>query len=64
MYVSVLSVKIVRTGHILEKIKNVKNNVCTFLHLLSNGVIAKISLRNLDLLFGGKTLKIVIYLKR
>ena len=50
-------VKIVSTGHILVKIKNVKNNVYTFSHLLSNGVIAKIALNDLDRLFVVKKFK-------
>ena len=48
-----LSVTIVNIGHTLAKIKNLSNYICTckFLHLPSNGVIAKIVLRDLDLLF-------------
>ena len=55
-----MSVKIVLTiGHILAKIKKVKNDVCRFWQLPSNGVIAKIALRDLDLLFEGKNVKSV-----
>ena len=38
---------IVNTGCTLAKIKNVKNDVCRVYHLQSNGVIAKIALRDL-----------------
>ena len=55
-----LSVKLVRIGHTLMKIANVKNDVCRFLHFPSNGVIAKITIRELDLLFGGQHLKLYI----
>ena len=41
-------------GHTLAKIKNVKNTFIDFLHLSSNDVIAKIILRDLDLLFEGQ----------
>ena len=43
-----VSVKIVRTRHTIEKNKNVKNDVCRFRDLPSNGVIARIALRDLD----------------
>ena len=43
-------VTIVRTGHILAKIKNVKNEL--------NGVNAKIVLRDADLLFEGTIFKL------
>ena len=56
-------VTIVTTGHTLEKIKNVKNDVCRLWHLPSNGVIAKIVLHDLDLLFEGKNCDTLIYLK-
>ena len=59
-----LSVKIVSTAHTLAKIKNIKNAVCRFRHLPWNRVIAKIALRDFDLLFGGKQFKIVISLKQ
>ena len=44
-----LCVTFVRTGRPFVKIKNVKNNIRRFLHLQSNGFIAKIVLRELDL---------------
>ena len=47
----------VRTGRILAKIINVKNNVCRFWHLPSNTVIAQIVLRDLDLNFHGQVSK-------
>ena len=52
-----VSVTVVSTGHNLAKIKIVKADVCRFFHLPSNGVIAKIVLRDIDLLFGGKNVK-------
>ena len=56
VYVSVcLSVKTSHLSH-LVKIKNVKNDVCRYWHLPSNGVIEKIALRDLDLLLGSKDL--------
>ena len=45
-----LPVTIACTGHTLAKIKNVKNYICIFWNLPSNGIIAKIVLRGLDLL--------------
>ena len=38
--------------------------MCRLLHLPSNAVIKKIALRDLDLVFEGEKLKIVISLKR
>ena len=38
-----------RKGRTLAKIKDVRNDVCSLLHLPLNGVIAKIVLRDLDL---------------
>ena len=59
-----LSVTIVITDCTLAKIKNKKNYDCRFWHLSSKGVIMKIILRDLDLLFEGQTFKFFIYLKR
>ena len=42
---------IVCTSYNVAKIKNVKNDICRFCHLPLNGVLEKIALRNLDLLF-------------
>ena len=39
-------------------------DICRFWHLPSNAAIAKIVLHDLDLLFEGKNLKILISLKR
>ena len=52
-----VSIRIVRIDHTLEKIKNVKNDVCRFLHLHlpPNGIITNIAFRDRDLLFGGLT---------
>ena len=46
-----LSVTFVHTGRTLAKIKNLKYDVCRFWHLPSNGIIAKLVLRDLDLHF-------------
>ena len=59
-----VSITILRTGHTSAKIKSVKNDFCTFLHLPSNGVNAKIVLRDVDLLFKGHKFKISISLRR
>ena len=57
LYVSLrvcLSFKIVRMGHTLPKITNLKMTGVHFDICHSNGVIEKIALGDLDLLFGGK----------
>ena len=46
-----VSVTFVRTGHTLAKIKIVKNDVCIFCYLPSNGVSVKMLLLDLDLNF-------------
>ena len=49
-----LSVKIVRIGHTLTKIKHVTNYVYIFSYIVfSNDVNAKIALRDIYLLFDG-----------
>ena len=51
--------------HTLTKLQNVKNGLCRVWHLPSNGIIAKIAFRALDLLFEGQRFfNIFIYLKR
>ena len=57
-YVFCVSVIIVRLVHTLAKTINVKNDVCRFLHLSSNSLVA---FHDLDLLFGGKE-KYFLYL--
>ena len=60
VYVSVcVSVTFVSTGRTLAKSK-CKNAVCRCWHLPSNGVIAKIALRDLDLHFQGQTFQVAI----
>ena len=54
----------VRIAHTLSKIKFVTNYVRRFWHLLSNSVTAKMALRDIDLPFRGKVIKIRISLKR
>ena len=49
-----LSITFVRTGRTLEKIKNVNMTFVNILHLPSNGVIAKIVFRDLELHFEGR----------
>ena len=49
-----LCVTIVSTDRVLAKIKDVLNGVRIFRHLLSNGNIAKIVLRYIDLFFEGQ----------
>ena len=49
--ISVCVCYFVHTSHTLAKIKNVKNEVGTFLHLPANGIIVKIVLCDLDLHF-------------
>ena len=54
-----LYVTIVHTRHTLAKIKNVKKtDVCRFLHLPSNGIVAKIVLHDLDVRFRFQMFKI------
>ena len=50
------SVKIVRTGHTLAKIKNVKNDDSRFIHLPFNCAIVKIAFLDLDLFLEVKIL--------
>ena len=54
----------VRKGRDLVKMKNVKNDVCRFWYLTSNGIIAKILLGDLDLHFEVQKLKTFVSLKR
>ena len=55
-----LSVKIVRIRSHLNDIRNVKNDVRRLCHLPLNGVVAKIALRDLDLLFKVNNFKLNI----
>ena len=56
-------VRIVRTGKILAKIKNVTNDVYRFWHLQSACNIASVVLCDLDLLFSRSSISNVIILK-
>ena len=53
-----VSVTFVRIGRTLAKIKSIKTYMCRFSHLQWKGVIAKIVLRDLDLLFRFQMFKI------
>ena len=56
-------VYIVNTGHILAKIQNVKMTFVDFDSLPSNGIIAKIILCDVDLLFECPKFELLVSLK-